>query len=66
VSLSGYQVNVITKNLTNAVALDFHWEEHKVYWSDVTSAVSKIMRMNEDGTNIEVMMQAHTEIRFLQ
>ena len=38
------------QNLTNAVALDFDWQERKLYWSDTTSTQSRIMRMNEDGS----------------
>ena len=44
------QESLIVQNLTNAVALDFDWQERKLYWSDTTSTQSRIMRMNDDGS----------------
>ncbi|RZF40959.1 hypothetical protein LSTR_LSTR013214 [Laodelphax striatellus] len=35
---------LLANNLTNAVALDFDWEEGCVYWSDVTALRSSIKR----------------------
>ena len=52
--MDGTKMGLIASNLTNAVALDFHYDENMIYWSDVTSSVSKIQRMKLDGTNMEV------------
>lgn len=49
ITLDGTHEKLVVKELTNAVALDFDWQEHKIYWSDTTSTQSRIMRMNEDG-----------------
>ncbi|XP_021948531.2 low-density lipoprotein receptor-related protein 1 isoform X4 [Folsomia candida] len=35
---------LISQNLTNAVALDFHWDFGCIYWSDVTALGSSIKR----------------------
>ena len=56
VSIHGGKIMVIKLNLTNAVALDFDWVERRIYWSDVTSSVSKIMRMYENGTDTQVTL----------
>ncbi|XP_075238130.1 LDL receptor protein 1 isoform X2 [Lycorma delicatula] len=37
-------VTLLANNLTNAVALDFDWEEQCIYWSDVTALRSSIKR----------------------
>ena len=50
VSLNGGEAMVLKLNLTNAVALDFDWAEKMIYWSDVTSSLSKIIRMHENGS----------------
>ncbi|UYV74244.1 LRP1B [Cordylochernes scorpioides] len=42
---SGHNTQLLAKNLTNAVALDFHWEEAILYWSDVDPQGSSIRRM---------------------
>ena len=34
--------------MTNAVALDFDYQEQKIYWSDVTSTASTISSMDYD------------------
>ena len=47
-------VELVAMNLTNAVALDFDWEERRIYWSDVTSTSSRILRMYDNGTQQEV------------
>lgn len=39
------QSNILAHNLTNAVALDFHWQTQCIYWSDVTLLGSSISRM---------------------
>ncbi len=36
--------SLISQNLTNSVALDFHWETGCIYWSDVTAIGSSIKR----------------------
>ena len=54
VTLSGNHEELLSMNLTNAVALDFHWDDRKIYWSDVTASASRIMRMSDDGSNREV------------
>uniref|UniRef100_A0A8D0ALX9 LDL receptor related protein 1 n=1 Tax=Sander lucioperca TaxID=283035 RepID=A0A8D0ALX9_SANLU len=42
------------KGLNNAVALDFHYAEQMIYWTDVTTQGSMIRRMHMNGSNIEV------------
>ena len=42
------------QGLNNAVALDFHYAEQMIYWTDVTTQGSMIRRMNMNGSNIEV------------
>ena len=54
VTLDGRMINLIAKDLDNAVALDFDWMERRIYWSDVTSTGSNISRMFENGTGKEV------------
>ena len=49
ITLTGTAVHLLAMNLTNAVALDFDWQGRHIYWSDVTSSASKIMRMSVDG-----------------
>ncbi|XP_044727187.1 prolow-density lipoprotein receptor-related protein 1 isoform X2 [Chrysoperla carnea] len=43
-------VQLLAHNLTNAVALDFDWEDSYIYWSDVTALGSSIRRMKLDRT----------------
>ncbi|XP_059475497.1 low-density lipoprotein receptor-related protein 1 isoform X2 [Neocloeon triangulifer] len=38
-------ITLLATNLTSAVALDFHWKEQCIYWSDITSHGSSIKRM---------------------
>ena len=38
----------MARDLTNAVALDFDYQEQKIYWSDVTSTASTISSMDYD------------------
>ena len=54
VTLNGSTINLVAKDLDNAVALDFDWLERRIYWSDVTSTGSNISRMFENGTEREV------------
>lgn len=46
--------HVLNTNLTNAVAVDYDWLEQRVYWSDVTSTLSRIGRVFFNGTGFEV------------
>lgn len=51
-SLDGRNASILAHNLSNAVALDFHYEGQKIYWSDVK--VHQIKSMNIDGTEEKV------------
>lgn len=42
------------QGLNNAVALDFHYAEQMIYWTDVTTQGSMIRRMRMNGSNMEV------------
>jgi len=42
-------VTLLTSNLTNAVALDFHWKTKCIYWSDITVHGSSIRSMFNDS-----------------
>lgn len=44
----------VCQGLNNAVALDFHYAEQMLYWTDVTTQGSMIRRMNINGSNVEV------------
>lgn len=44
----------LLQGLNNAVALDFHYAEQMIYWTDVTTQGSMIRRMLMNGSNIEV------------
>lgn len=46
-------VTLLTSNLTNAVALDFHWKTKCIYWSDITVHGSSIRRLCNDS-DVEV------------
>jgi len=48
------RITLITKDLTNAVGLDYDYQEQKIYWSDVTNDIHKISRMDFNGGGIEV------------
>lgn len=37
--------SVLVHNLSNAVALDYHWSDQCLYWSDVTQSGSSIKRL---------------------
>lgn len=51
--LQGYST-LLANNLTNAVAVDFDWESHCIYWSDVTALSSSIKRFCPTNTSYEV------------
>ncbi len=44
VTMAG-KTELLALDLKNAVALDFDWQESRVYWSDVTSSGSTLSRM---------------------
>ena len=44
----------LLQGLNNAVALDFHYAEQMIYWTDVTTQGSMIRRMRMNGSNVEV------------
>lgn len=45
---------LLFQGLNNAVALDFHYAEQMIYWTDVTTQGSMIRRMHMNGSNMEV------------
>lgn len=45
---------LLFQGLNNAVALDFHYSEQMIYWTDVTTQGSMIRRMGMNGSNMEV------------
>lgn len=47
-------VQTCLQGLNNAVALDFHYAEEMIYWTDVTTQGSMIRRMHMNGSNMEV------------
>ncbi|XP_046386652.1 prolow-density lipoprotein receptor-related protein 1 isoform X2 [Ischnura elegans] len=51
-------VNLLAHNLTNAVALDFDWQEMCIYWSDVTALGSSLKRMCQNNNTIQVLHSA--------
>uniref|UniRef100_A0A674BVJ8 LDL receptor related protein 1 n=1 Tax=Salmo trutta TaxID=8032 RepID=A0A674BVJ8_SALTR len=53
--LDGSNYTLIKQGLNNAVALDFHYAEQMLYWTDVTTQGSMIRRMNINGSNVEVL-----------
>lgn len=48
---------LLFQGLNNAVALDFHYSEQMIYWTDVTTQGSMIRRMGMNGSNMEVSKQ---------
>lgn len=47
---SNNEYTSIMRNLDNAIALDFHYGQNYVFWSDVT--LDKISRANLNGSKI--------------
>ncbi|CAM5999847.1 unnamed protein product, partial [Sphagnum balticum] len=57
----GHDTKLIVRNLTNAVALDFDWQEKCLYWSDVTPLGSSIKRIcNFSSNNVEQVLHTAT------
>uniref|UniRef100_A0AAX7SPU8 EGF-like domain-containing protein n=1 Tax=Astatotilapia calliptera TaxID=8154 RepID=A0AAX7SPU8_ASTCA len=54
-NLDGTNYTLIKQGLNNAVALDFHYAEQMIYWTDVTTQGSMIRRMHMNGSNMEVL-----------
>ncbi|XP_023125210.2 low-density lipoprotein receptor-related protein 1 isoform X1 [Amphiprion ocellaris] len=54
-NLDGSNYTLIKQGLNNAVALDFHYAEQMIYWTDVTTQGSMIRRMRMNGSNMEVL-----------
>ncbi|XP_030279710.1 low-density lipoprotein receptor-related protein 1-like isoform X1 [Sparus aurata] len=54
-NLDGSNYTLIKQGLNNAVALDFHYAEQMIYWTDVTTQGSMIRRMHMNGSNMEVL-----------
>ena len=48
-TLQGQHIDLLAQDLNNAVALDYHWEDKRIYWSDVTSSGSSISSRLVDG-----------------
>lgn len=46
----------VYQGLNNAVALDYHFAEQMIYWTDVTTQGSMIRRMHMNGSNVEVRL----------
>ncbi|XP_022111824.1 prolow-density lipoprotein receptor-related protein 1-like [Acanthaster planci] len=57
VDLGGANYRLVTRELTNAVALDFDYEEDRIYWTEVTHQNSTISRMFLNGTGPEILHQ---------
>ncbi|KAI1892263.1 hypothetical protein AGOR_G00131550 [Albula goreensis] len=54
-NLDGSNYTLIKQGLNNAVALDFHYAEQMIYWTDVTTQGSMIRRMHINGSNVQVL-----------
>uniref|UniRef100_A0A8C1DBB8 Low density lipoprotein receptor-related protein 1Ab n=1 Tax=Cyprinus carpio carpio TaxID=630221 RepID=A0A8C1DBB8_CYPCA len=54
-NLDGSNYTLIKQGLNNAVALDYHYAEQMIYWTDVTTQGSMIRRMNINGSNVQVL-----------
>lgn len=53
--------SVRAHNLTNAVALDYDWQEQCLYWSDVTEYGSSLRRLCGNDTN----QDQHQVVKFV-
>ncbi|XP_005162276.1 low-density lipoprotein receptor-related protein 1 isoform X2 [Danio rerio] len=54
-NLDGSNYTLIKQGLNNAVALDYHYAEQMIYWTDVTTQGSMIRRMHINGSNVQVL-----------
>lgn len=52
VSLNG-TIDIIVKNLTHSVAIDFDYKEQKLYWTDIHSQSSTINRISMNASEDE-------------
>ena len=65
------KTTLLVRNLTNAVALDFDWENRCIYWSDVTKSISSISRMcmnnsifiDDNNNNYDIEVLHHTHVK---
>ncbi|XP_014669426.1 PREDICTED: low-density lipoprotein receptor-related protein 2-like isoform X2 [Priapulus caudatus] len=53
-SLDGMYYSIVKDGYKNLVALDFDWQEQKIYFSDVS--MRKIQRMNFNGSGVEELV----------
>ncbi|KAI1891106.1 hypothetical protein AGOR_G00160530 [Albula goreensis] len=54
-NLDGSNYTLLKQGLNNAVALDFHYAEQMIYWTDVTTQGSMIRRMHINGSDVQVL-----------
>uniref|UniRef100_A0A1A8PVW5 Low density lipoprotein receptor-related protein 1 n=4 Tax=Nothobranchius TaxID=28779 RepID=A0A1A8PVW5_9TELE len=54
-NLDGSNYTLLKQGLNNAVALDFHYQEQMIYWTDVNTQGSMIRRMHINGSNVQVL-----------
>lgn len=52
----------VFQGLNNAVALDFHYAEQMIYWTDVTTQGSMIRRMRMNGSSMEVTLHCCSQL----
>lgn len=62
IDFRGHNSRLLVNNLTNAVALDFDYNEKCLYWSDVTALGSSLKRLCENSTEHEVNGLFNTNI----
>ncbi|KAG7278877.1 hypothetical protein CRUP_036391 [Coryphaenoides rupestris] len=55
INLDRSNYTLIKQGLNNAVALDFHYQEQMIYWTDVTTQGSMIRRMHINGSDVQVL-----------
>lgn len=55
VALSNSKYISIVKGLHNAIAIDYHYSKHYLFWSDVSTDVIKMSYMN--GTGIKTVVK---------
>jgi len=60
IDASGHTSHFKVANITNAVALDFYWDEKCIYWSDMTPIGSTINRICEsNNSTIEIIIHSN-------